>query len=46
MEEGQTLQIHEKDEEWILVESTVNGKIHIGYVPANYVEEVCIHPPE
>lgn len=39
--DGQSLSVHEKEDEWILVERDgAKGKKECGYVPANYVEEV------
>lgn len=38
--DGETLQVFERDEDWILVESQLKGgKCKVGYVPANYVED-------
>ncbi|KAG9053483.1 cytoskeletal protein binding protein [Serendipita sp. 407] len=39
--EGEVLQVHERDEEWILVEAKGDkpNSHKVGYVPANYVEE-------
>ena len=39
--DGETLQVYERDEDWILVETASKGGKHrVGYVPANYVEDV------
>ncbi|KAG8834318.1 cytoskeletal protein binding protein [Serendipita sp. 399] len=39
--DGEILKVHERDEEWILVEGSGSkqGSFKVGYVPANYVEE-------
>jgi actin cytoskeleton-regulatory complex protein SLA1 len=46
--DGQVLSVHEKEDDWILVEFELDGKkgkFLCGYVPANYVEEVSEPPP-
>jgi SH3 domain len=37
--EGEALSVYEKDDDWILVKCERDGG-KVGYVPANYVEEV------
>lgn len=40
MKEDEILHVYERDDDWILVASpTEEGRV--GYVPGNYVEEVC-----
>lgn len=40
IEEDWILSVYEREDEWILVKSNQAGKIAVGYVPANYVEDV------
>lgn len=40
MHEKEILYVYDKEEDWLLVQSQKDDKI--GYVPGNYVEEVCI----
>ena len=39
--EDEVLHVYGKDEDWLLVQSQKEGG-KIGYVPGNYVEEVCL----
>ncbi len=41
VKEDEILHVYERDDDWILVASpTEEGRV--GYVPGNYVEEVCL----
>lgn len=40
IKEGEILMVFDREEEWLLVQSKEGGKA--GFVPGNYVEEVCI----
>ena len=44
VKEDEILHVYGNDDEWLLVASPEEGRV--GYVPGNYVEEVCIsyHP--
>lgn len=41
VDEDEVLHVFDKDDDWLLVQSQKEGG-KIGYVPANYVEEVRI----
>jgi hypothetical protein len=40
MKEDEVLRIFEREDEWLLVQSDAEGG-RAGFVPANYVEQVC-----
>ena len=40
MNEDEVLYVYGKEEEWLVVQSQTGDK-KVGYVPGNYVEEVC-----
>lgn len=40
LQEDEILEVYSKDDDWFLVQSRQEGG-KIGYVPGNYVEEVC-----
>jgi hypothetical protein len=46
MTDGQVLNVFEREEDWILVEAENQGKYFVGYVPANYVEDVSSPPQQ
>ena len=42
LQEDEILEVYSKDDDWFLVQSRKEGG-KIGYIPGNYVEEVCTH---